>query len=174
MSKAFLRESDFDEPETLPPLVSLLPPGAKNYVTPSGAQRMRAKLAQLIEVERPALGDVSGDPELKREQQLLDQQIRYLRDSLQTAEIVEPPAETNDIVRFGALVSVRETDGIESQYTLVGVDEAAPEQGKVSWMSPIARALLNARRGDRVSFKAPSGLKQLEIIAVDYERASVR
>jgi transcription elongation factor GreB len=171
MSKAFLRESDFDEPETLPPLVSLLPPGTKNFLTPTGAQRLRDELARLADVQRPALGSPVGDPELKREAQAIDQRIRYLRESLRTAEIIEPPAMPDEIIRFGAIVTVREIGGGgESRYQLVGVDEAEPDRGSVSWLSPIARALLNARQGDRVALKAPSGTKQLEIVRVEYER----
>jgi transcription elongation factor GreB len=172
MSKAFLRESDFEEPETPPPLVSLLPPGSKNYLTPRGAERLRNELTRLADVERPALGNVAGDPELKRQLQAIDLRIRYLRDSLRTAEIVAPPTTSDDTIRFGAIVTVRDTaDRSESRYRLVGVDEAEPEQGSVSWLSPIARALLNARRGDLVTFKVPAGTKELEIVSVDYDRA---
>lgn len=169
MSKAFLRESDFDDPAPLPPTASLLPPGTRNLLTPVGAQRLRNELARLVEVERPALAGTIGDPEARRQLLALDLRIRTLRESLRTAEVVDAPADRDGVVRFGAAVTVREPGGLESRYRLVGVDEADPENGDVSWMSPIARALLNGRKGERVTFKVPAGLKTLEIVSVDYD-----
>lgn len=170
MSKAFLRETDQDVPSAPLPTVSLLPPGAKNYLTPTGAQRLRSELARLVDVERPALAAATADDGAKRQLQTLDQRIRYLRESLRTAEIVPPPETPDDVVRFGATVTVREPGGSDERYQLVGVDETDPEHGCVSWTSPLARALMNARRGDRIAFKAPAGTRELEILAVDYER----
>lgn len=171
MSKAFLRESDFDHATDLPPPVSPLPLGAKNYLTPAGAQRLREELARLVDHERPRLTAALPDPEIKRDLQTLDQRIRYLRESLRTAEIVEPPATDEDVIRFGALVTIRDGQGETATYHLVGVDEADPENNAVSWTSPLARALLNARRGDRVRFDAPAGAQELEIIHVEYPRS---
>lgn len=172
MSKAFLRESDSDLPPEPPPTAALLPAGAKNYLTPTGAQRLRNELARLVDVDRPGLAADPEDADSKRALQTVDQRIRYLRESLRTAEIVAPPpqADTDPVVRFGASVTVREPSGEISRYRLVGVDETEPEQGWISWTSPLAHALLNARPGDRVSFMAPGGARELEIIAVDYER----
>jgi transcription elongation factor GreB len=170
MSKAFLRESDFAEGPDLPPPISLLPPGAKNYMTSHGAEQLRQQLSRLTQEERPPLlAESINDPEAKRDLQLLDQRIRHLRESLATAEVVPAPSDATDVVRFGARVSVRESSGDISRYRLVGVDESDPEQGLVSWTSPLARALLNARRGERVKFSTPSGAKELEIVDIDYE-----
>lgn len=169
MSKAFLRESDFEIPAELPPLTAALPPGTKNYLTPTGAQRLRNELARLADHERPKLAGQSDDPDAKRELQALDQRIRQLRESLRTAEIVSAPAVSDGVVRFGAAVTVRETDGVESRYRLVGLDEADPDAGAVSWLSPVGRALLNARQGERVTFRTPSGPRELEILRVEYE-----
>ncbi|MGI9089130.1 MAG: GreA/GreB family elongation factor [Chthoniobacterales bacterium] len=168
MSRAFVRESD-DRPELpIARQVSALPPGAKNYLTPAGAVRLRDELRQLVEIKRPALVRPEADPETKRQLLALDQQIQQLEESLQSAEVVPPPAET-DVVRFGASVRVRRENGDEDDYRIVGVDEIDLERGWVSWASPIARALLNARTGQRVRFKFPSGEEALEIVKIEYE-----
>jgi transcription elongation factor GreB len=173
MSKAFLRESDFDELPTLPTPAALLPPGTKNYLTPTGAQRLRNELAQLVDHERPRLIARASDPETKRDLQALDLRIRHLAESLRSAEIVPPPERPDGVVRFGASVTVREENGVEARYRLVGADETDPGQGSVSWISPLGRALLQARQGDRVVFRAPSGTKTLEIRSVEYPNESV-
>lgn len=170
MSRAFVRESDVPQLPELPPLVSPLPPGTKNYLTAPGAERLRAELARLLETERPRLaGSPGDDSDAKRELQVLDQRIRYLQESLRTAEVSVPPEDARDVVRFGATVTVRETNGTETRYRIVGVDETDLDQNWVSWLSPIARALLNTRLGERVRFKAPRGERELEIVRIDYE-----
>lgn len=170
MSRAFVRESDFPQLPELPPLVSPLPPGAKNYLTPAGAQTLRDELGRLRDAERPRLAAApSDDEDAKRELQVLDQRIRYLQESLRTAEIPEITAGPTDVVRFGATVTVRETSGGETRYRIVGVDETDLDRNWVSWLSPLARALMNARAGDRVQFKAPRGTRELEVTAIEYE-----
>jgi transcription elongation factor GreB len=171
MSRAFVRESD-DTPQLpeLPPQASPLPPGAKNYLTARGAQRLREELARLLDTERPRLAAAATDDiDAKHELQLLDQRVRRLQESLRTAEIVETPPGPAEVVRFGATVTVRDQNGEETTYRIVGVDEADPDHNSISWLSPIARALTNARVGERVQFKAPRGMKELEIVAVAYE-----
>jgi transcription elongation factor GreB len=170
MSRAFVRESDYPQLPELPPLVSPLPPGAKNYLTPGGAQRLRDELARLLDTERPRLAAAPADDiDAKRELQTLDQRIRYLRESLRTAEITTPPPGATDVVRFGATVTVRDATGTDTRYRIVGVDETDLDRNWVSWLSPIARALMNASTGQRVTFKAPRGAKELEIVAIEYE-----
>jgi transcription elongation factor GreB len=170
MSRAFVRESDFPQLPELPPQLSPLPPGAKNYLTPGGAQRLRDELARLLTQERPPLaGAELDDTDAKRALQILDQRIRYLQESLRTAEVSPPPAAPIDTVVFGATVRVREKNGAETTYRIVGVDETDLERNWVSWLSPIARALLNTKLGQRVLFKAPRGTKELEIVEVKYE-----
>ncbi len=172
MSRAFVRESDVPQLPELPPQLSPLPPGAKNYLTPGGAQRLQTELQQLLTEKRPPLAAAPADDiDAKRELQVLDQRIRYLQESLRTAEIATPPsgAEDTGVVRFGATVTVRENDGSETQYRIVGVDETDLDRNWVSWLSPIARALMNARLGQRVQFRAPRGVKELEIVAIAYE-----
>ncbi|MEN3370163.1 MAG: transcription elongation factor GreB [Verrucomicrobiota bacterium] len=170
MSKAFTREDD-SAPELpdLPPLTSALAPGTKNYITPAGAQKLRDELQRLIEITRPALADAQADPDAKRQLARLDQRVRQLEESLQSAEIISAPSGPADVVRFGASVTVRESDGTETSYRIVGVDETDIERNWVSWVSPIAKALLNGKRGERIRFKFPSGEETLEIIDIRYE-----
>ncbi len=168
MSRAFVRESD-DRPE-LPMALpeSVLPPGAKNYLTTDGAERLREELRRLVELQRPPLAAASDDADVKRRLLLLDQRIQKLEQSLQSAEVVQPPAES-DVVRFGATVTVRRADGEEDAYRIVGVDEVDLDRDWVSWLSPIAKALLNAHLGERVTFRFPSGEEQLEIVRISYD-----
>jgi transcription elongation factor GreB len=170
MSKAFTRESD-DLPEqpVLSRQPSPLPPGVKNYLTPDGARRLQDELANLLQVERPRLAASPDALETKRQLQVLDQRIAYLHQSLQSAVIVPPPAVLEDHVRFGATVTVRDNTGSEARYRIVGIDETDLDRGWVSWRSPIARALLNARLGQRVRLRLPAGEEELEIIGVAYE-----
>lgn len=169
MSRAFVRETDFDQLPDLPPPASALPPGAKNFLTAGGAKKLRDELAQKLNVERPKLASAPADDvDAKRELQALDQRIRYLQECLRTAEIPPRPEPPHEIVRFGATVTVREKER-EERYRLVGVDEADPERNHVSYLSPIARALLNAKRGARVQFKAPRGGRELEIVDIRYD-----
>lgn len=167
MSKAFLRESDFPDPTDQPPAVERLPAGAKNYITAAGAQRLRDQLGLLTEVERPRLIG-QEDPEAKRELQVLDRKIRQLQQSLQSATIVAPPTGPAKIVHFGATVTVQEPDGAAARYRIVGVDETDLGRGWVSWQSPLARALLNASLGQRITFPTPAGSRTLEITGIDY------
>jgi transcription elongation factor GreB len=170
VSKAFTREeTDGPDMPDLPPLASTLPPGAKNYMTPDGAERLREELARLIEVSRPQIAALRDDPDSKRLLAGIDQRIAKVEQSLQTAEVVgHPPGETS-VVRFGATVVVREENGEESTYRIVGVDETDFDRGWVSWLSPIAKALVNGRLGERVQFKFPSGEEDLEIVHIAYD-----
>ncbi|MBI3852295.1 MAG: GreA/GreB family elongation factor [Verrucomicrobia bacterium] len=169
MSKAFTRESDDVPDQRVLPSVSALPPGAKNYLTPDGARRLREELDRLVNLERPQISATSEDPDAKRRLQMLDQRILHLQQSLESAVVVNPPEVPEDRIRFGATVTVRERNGNESRYRIVGVDETDIDRGWVSWLSPIAKALLNARRGQRVRFKLPSGETELEIVDMAYE-----
>lgn len=169
MSKAFTRESDdAPEPPFRPQTRSLLPPGAKNYITVDGAQRIQAEMDRLTVIERPKLATATDDPDARRRLQTLDQQMQHLQQILGTAVVVTPPAAPWEQVRFGATVTVRSSSG-ETQYRIVGIDETDVDRGWVSWLSPIAKALLNAKLGQRVRFRFPSGEEQLEIVQISYE-----
>jgi transcription elongation factor GreB len=170
MSKAFTRESD-DTPEPRPMvrLSSALPAGTKNYITASGARRLQEELKRLVEVERPQLPSHPENVEARQKLQAVDQKIFRLQESIESAVVVEPPQKPWEQVRFGATVTVRNSRGETETYRIVGVDETDIDRNWVSWLSPIAKALLNARRGERVRFKFPSGEEQLEIVEVGYE-----
>ena len=168
MSKAFTRESDDlpEEPVVLRP--PSLPPGAKNYLTPDGVERFRAELDQLAEWERPKAAALTDPEEARRTVQRLDQRILQLRQSLASAEIVPPPPGPAEQVRFGAAVTVREQSGNQAQYRIVGIDEMDIDRGWVSWRSPIAKALMNSRVGDRVRIRLPAGEEEVEILGIVY------
>ncbi len=170
MSKAFTRESDdAPEPPIRPRPPSLLPPGMKNYLTADGARRVQAELDRLTQVERPRLATAVDDPDARRQLQILDQQIQHCHQTLGTAVVVAPPSPPWEQVRFGATVTVRSSSSEETRYRMVGLDETDADRGWVSWLSPIARALLNAHLGQRVRFKFPSGEAELEIVRIEYE-----
>jgi transcription elongation factor GreB len=170
VSKAFTRdENEGPEIPDVLPMASSLTPGSKNYITAEGAQKLRDELQRLVEVTRPELVDARDDPDAKRQLARLDQRIIQLEESLHAAEIVEPPSEPAEVVRFGAYVTVRESDGSETRYRIVGVDETDLDNNWVSWMSPIAKALLNRKCGERIRFKFPSGEETLEIKEISYE-----
>jgi transcription elongation factor GreB len=168
VSRAFMRETD-DLPErpARARRASPLPPGAPNYITPDGARRFREELERLVQVERPRLA-ASGDPDAKRQLQEVNRQIDQQQQCLESAVVVPPPAE-RDRVQFGATVTVRDRNGEPARYRIVGVDETDLDRGWVSWLSPIAKAILGARQGERVRFKCPSGEEELEIMEIEYE-----
>ena len=170
MSKAFLRESDDDaglEPLHAP--VSTRRAGEKNYLTPDGVLRLQGELAHLRSDSRPPLVARITETDAKRELQRVDQRIRRLELSLQTAEVVAPPAGEPDAVAFGAMVTVRETDGVSARYRIVGLDEIDSERGWISYQSPLARALLRAKIGQRITYETPRGPSDLEVLAVSYD-----
>lgn len=170
MSKAFLRESDqADEPE-VPALVSPLPPGTRNYLTAAGADRLRAELRRLRTEERPVIATrAANDPAAKPQLTALDQRVRYLQQSLFGAEIVTVTPGPADAVRFGSTVDVRDADGHPARYRIVGVDEADPDHGEISWVAPLAKALMHATVGDRVRFSTPTAVTELTVLGIRYE-----
>lgn len=169
MSKAFTREDDIAAEPILRPQLSALPPGEKNYLTQDGARRLQEELNRLTEIERPRIASLPDTDEAKTQLPIWDQRIAQLDQSLRSAEIVSPPDPPHDVVRFGAIVTVRNRAREKSDYRIVGVGETDIDRDWVSWRSPIARALINARLGERVKFKFPAGEEQLEIVSIKYE-----
>jgi transcription elongation factor GreB len=181
MSKAFTKESEDDDEDELESSRQL-PPGTKNYITPAGYQRLRDELEQLWKVERPALvqtitwaasnGDRSENGDYiygKKRLREIDRRIRFLSKRMDHAEVVDPALrEDCDQVFFSATVTVCGEDGAEKTYSIVGVDEANPGRGLISWVSPLARALLKARKDDVVVMQVPGGREELEILEVSY------
>ena len=180
MSKAFVKESDGDEDDDggLPPI----PPGAKNYITPQGYQRIREELLQLIDTERPEVvkivhwaasnGDRSENGDYiygKRRLREIDRRIRFLTKRLDLAEVVDPSIHHgSDQVFFGATVTYLNSAGSEQTITIVVIDELDPLKGKISWVSPVARALTKSREGDVITLTTPAGVDELEILHVTY------
>ena len=181
MSKAFTRETDADgdEPDDLLPDI---PAGSKNYITPQGYARLRAELLQLIDEERPKIvevvhwaasnGDRSENGDYiygKKRLREIDRRIRFLTKRLELAEISDPAVHHgHDQVFFGATVRYVEESGQERTITIMGIDEADSAQGQVSWVSPIARALLKSREGDVVKLVTPLGAQEIEVLEVRY------
>ncbi len=172
MSKAFLRESDDTGDEPILPPHPTLPAGAKNYLTPDGAQRLQAELNHLRSDSRPPLVAHRIDTDAKRELQRVDHRIRRLEQSLLTAEVVPPPVGEPSTVEFGTTVTVRDPGGASNRYRIVGVDEIDAERGWISCQSPLARALLHARPSQHVTLQTPRGPAELEVLAVSYEPES--
>jgi len=184
MSKAFVRESDSDT-EDLPDDAPAIPKGVKNYITPAGHRRMQDELRCLLNEERPKTveivswaagnGDRSENGDYlygKKRLREIDRRIRFLTKRLESAEIVDPTRQTRrDQAFFGATVTYAGNDGAERTVTIVGIDEVDPDQGRVSWISPIARALLKAHEGDIVELRTPSGIEPIEVIEIRYEAA---
>ncbi|APR88096.1 Transcription elongation factor GreB [Minicystis rosea] len=167
MSKAFTRESDDDDDAPARPLGAELPPGVKNYMTPEGAARLREEIDRVTQIDRPA-AIAKGDARAIRE---VDRRLAFLGRRVEALEIIDPTTQPPDRVLFGATVTVRAEDGGERRYRLVGVDEADPARGDVSFRSPIALSLLGAEVGDVVVVRSPRGSEELEVIDVRYTRS---
>jgi transcription elongation factor GreB len=182
MSKAFTKESDGDEDDDLPEDMGGLPISAKNYMTPEGFARLREELDRLMRKERPEVvqvvtwaagnGDRSENGDYiygKKRLREIDRRVRYLSKRLANAEVVDPSKRAKtDQVFFGATVTYANGRGEERTIRIVGVDEVELDKGHVSWISPIAKALLKAEQGDVVRMRTPAGVEELEIVKVEY------
>ena len=180
MSKAFTRESDASEDEDLE--LPALPSGTRNYMTPAGYARLRQELMQLLDEERPRMvetvswaaknGDRSENGDYlygKKRLREIDRRIRFLTNRLDVAEVADPSVHHgSDQVFFGATVTYATAQGQERTVTIKGIDESDSLQGEVSWVSPIARALLKAREGDEVRLVTPGGVEMIEVLSVSY------
>ena len=184
MSKAFTKESDEgpdDEVEGAP----ALPKGVKNYITPEGMRRMQDELTQLRLVERPKVveivswaagnGDRSENGDYiygKQRLREIDRRMRFLLKRMEIAEVVDPVRQTHrDQVFFGARVTYCDADDGANERTvrIVGIDEARTEEGEVSWVSPIARALMRAQEGEVREIATPHGPARIEVLAIRYD-----
>ena len=184
MSKAFTRETDSDDDDEvgLPPL----PAGGKNYITPKGYAVLRAELFDLMDNERPRMVEIvhwaasngdrseNGDYHYgKKRLREIDRRIRFLTKRLEIAEITDPSVHHgSDQVFFGATVTYVDESDVQRTVTILGIDEADSLKGEVSWISPIARALLKAREGDAVKLVTPLGVQEVEVVSVRYPEAS--
>lgn len=186
MNKAFVAEDrtdddERDEVDANTPSTRVAP-GTRNYVTPGGYARLQAELNQLLKVERPTVvnivswaagnGDRSENGDYiygKKRLREIDRRLRFLSKRIDTAVVVDPTQHTESgRVYFGATVTVLDDHGAESVYAIVGIDEADPGRGRISWISPLAKALIKAELGAEVRFQTPGGWRELEIIAIQY------
>ncbi|MDB5967063.1 MAG: transcription elongation factor GreB [Polaromonas sp.] len=179
MSKAFTRETEAEEDDPAPPA---LPAGVKNYISPSGYANLRTELLSLIDEERPKVVDIvhwaasNGDRSEngdyiygKKRLREIDRRIRFLTQRLEMAEIADPSVHHgSDQVFFGATVTYADDAGAERTVRILGIDEAETLKGDISWVSPVARALLKSRVGDEVQLRVPQGAQVLEVLRVDY------
>lgn len=179
MSKAFTKETDSkeepDEPE-------VLPSSHKNYMTPRGFAAMQEELKRLLRVERPKVvevvawaagnGDRSENGDYiygKKRLREIDKRVRYLTKRMESAEIVDPERQQGlDRVFFGATVTYVREDNSELTVTLVGIDEANIAENKISWIAPVAKALMKSRVGDTVELRTPSGAETIEVLSISY------
>jgi transcription elongation factor GreB len=180
MSKAFTREND-DEDDELESSLKL-PAGVKNYITPQGQKRLHDELEDLWKVERPILvktitwaasnGDRSENGDYiygKKRLREIDKRIRFLRRRLDLSEVVDPAQRKQcEQVFFSATVTVCDEQGVENTYSIVGVDEADVARGRISWVSPLAMALLKLREGEVATLRTPTGVSELEVLKVCY------
>jgi transcription elongation factor GreB len=178
MSKAFTRESEDDGEATAP---EPAPPPAKNYISPAGYARLKAELKFLVETDRPEVvrtvswaaknGDRSENGDYlygKKRLREIDRRVRFLIKRLEAAEVVDSAGRDSDQIFFGSTIRIKNKEG-EKTVTIVGIDETDTAKGRVSWISPVAKALIKAREGDTVSLRTPGGLEQLEILEVRYD-----
>jgi transcription elongation factor GreB len=186
MSKAFTRESEAGDDQDEVEAVSPLPVGGRNYMTPGGFARLSAELEHLVQKERPELvvtvawaagnGDRSENGDYiygKKRLREIDRRIRYLIKRLDASEVVDPAAPRDDEqagqVFFGATVTIGNAQGEARTVAIVGVDEIDTARGYISWVSPMARALLKTREGDTVTLRTPGGVEEIDILAIRYE-----
>jgi transcription elongation factor GreB len=182
MSRAFVDEDASSSNEAEAPELKIpVPPGSRNYLTPEGADALSRELHSLTGGERPRLQaelaartgsnstpDADEIAAIRKRLGEVDRRIAYLDAMASLAEVVQPPPEGSDRVKFGAFVRVREADGSEREYRIVGIDEAEPERGLIGWPSPVARALMGRRSGDRTTVKLPGGTRELVVLSVGY------
>lgn len=183
MSKAFTRESDGEDDDLdLEPAEIQIPAGAKNYITPAGYQRLKDEFTELWEVERPRMVDIvswaagngdrseNGDYQYgKKRLREIDRRLRFLSRRLEHAEVVDNTTQDHDRVFFGATVTYADRAGNERTISIVGMDEVDPARGRVSWIAPVAKALLKAREGDVVTLRTPGGVEELEVLEIRYD-----
>ena len=182
MNKAFVRENESDDEEELEASLQL-PQGTKNYITPGGHARIKDEIDFLLRDERPRMvevvqwaasnGDRSENGDYlygKKRLREIDRRIRFLTRRLDLAEVVDPARQINaDQVFFGATVTIADEQGNEQTYQIVGVDETDFSRNRISWISPLARALLKAREGDLVRFQSPAGWREVEVLSIEYK-----
>lgn len=180
MSRAFVEETD-DDFNDVPVIKDPLPPGVKNYMTPKGAEKLREELTELQRRAYPRLQHklttaVKHGKELKEEAQAnmrrslreMERRMEYLHLMMEKLEVVDPGKQDPDEVHFGARICVLENNTEKKWYHIVGIDESDPVEGRISWISPLARSLLSKRVGDAIQLHLPAGERTYRIIEIVY------
>lgn len=181
MSKAFTKETDEEQEDQ--DEAEAFPAGQKNYVTPQGLEDLKNEWRSLLYEERPKIveivswaagnGDRSENGDYiygKKRLREIDRRVRYLTKRIESAVIVDPVQQKNlEQIFFGAIVEYVGDDDILRTVSIVGMDEADMKAGKISWLSPVARAMMKARVGDVVEVRTPSGSISLEIVSISYK-----
>jgi transcription elongation factor GreB len=181
VSRAFTSEDDQDRDEDVPEIRIPLPEGARNYMTPAGAEKLQAELGKLVNSVRPKLvaavarttaGSGTTDTDALRQERRslrkVDRRIEYLNRMMAIGEIIDPAEQATDRVVFGATVTVSDQHNDQRTYQIVGVDESDPEIGKVSWISPVAKALTGTRLGEEVKVVLPGGESRLRVTKIEF------
>lgn len=168
MNRAFVKESDADDGDALPDRPQSEHP---NYVTPAGYLKLQQQM-QALERRRESLAasaaeDISARAELRE----VERDLRYLNGSFDRAAVVDPKTQPRTDIRFGATVTLADSGGAVHEFTIVGEDETCAPTGHISWVSPLARAMLGKRVGDSVTWDSPDGPHELEVIAFHYGEA---
>ena len=168
MSRAFTKESTDDL------VAGELPerpvPAHVNYVTPHGHEQLQARVKALLEQHEKLTGQSEEDSAAKQKLREVERDQRYFKAQLDRAEVVDPVGQPRAEVHFGATVKIRDEDDREQTFTIVGDDEADVAAGKVSWASPLAKAMIGARAGDTVKWRRPAGDSEFEIVEIRYPR----
>lgn len=181
MSKAFTKENDEAEEASEDTDASV--PGGKNYITPQGLEKLRAELKKLLTADRPEVvhivswaasnGDRSENGDYiygKRRLREIDRRLRFLTKRIEIAEVVDPEQKKGVTISFGATVVLLDENENKKKYSIVGVDETDVANGRISWVSPMAKALLQNKLGDIVTLRTPKGEEELEVLEVRYEK----
>jgi transcription elongation factor GreB len=165
MSKAFTRENDDAGEESALSRASTLPSGARNRMTADGAERLQKELAALA--DRKARLEETGEGEISRDElRRVTSRMQALSQRLADAEVIAISESRDDEVKFGMFFTIRDAEGVEDEYRIVGVDEVDFEVGWISWLSPLAQAIIGKKVGDVVQFWAPAGARKLRVVAI--------
>lgn len=168
MSRAFVKESDEDLAAGELPERPLS--AHANYVTPHGLEQLQARVRELQEQHERLAGQSSDDSIAKQKLREIERDQRYFNAQLERAMVVDPAGQPRDEVHFGAAVKIADEEGKEHRFGIVGDDEADVAGGKISWASPLAKAMIGARVGDTVVWRRPAGDAEVEIVEIHYPK----
>lgn len=166
MSRAFVKESDDDLAAGELPERPLS--AHANYVTPQGLEQLQARVRELQEQHEQLAALAKDDSEAKQKLREVERDQRYFNAQLERAIVVDPAGQPQDEVHFGAIVNIIDGEGGEHSFSIVGDDEADVAAGRISWASPLAKAMIGAKVGDIVKWRRPAGDTEVEIVEIRY------